>query len=361
MHKSLVLLSLILISITIKAQEKISFSIKGSVVNGDNSTVTLSYNEIGKYEIIDSSIVRHGGFEIRGKLAEAQTLNLKIGALSHPVFIGSDTEKIDINIDLDRKQWHIEDDENMLLSQMTHKPGAAFRQWTHALGQKEQAILQNDARTVENWETQAELAKERVKNDLKENSSFFNSLTGISVFYGFYKYLPLADKGELLNQFSAELHSSTYYKNMFTDYQRRARLAPGREAPLFSLVDTTGHTHNLTDYRGRYVLLDFGASWCYWCKKEEPFVLKAHQQHQGKLTVINISMDTKKDLWIKDLQQQQYPWISISDLQGWNSPTATDYYVQGVPRIILIDPQGKIIADNLRGEAMLKTIEDLLQ
>ncbi|MBL1410738.1 TlpA disulfide reductase family protein [Sphingobacterium faecale] len=361
MYKIIVLLSLIFGGLATNAQQNFSFSIKGTVTNGDKEIVILSYNEIGKYELIDSTVVQHGAFELKGKLIEAQVLNIKIGTLSHSVFISPNTPKIDIKLDLKQKEWYIEDDENRLLSQMITKPGAAFRQWTHALGQKEQAILQNDGATIETAEKQARLAREKVKIDVNEINSFFNSIPGLSVFYGFYKYIPLADKGAFLEQFSTELHSSTYYKSMLTDYQKRLRIAPGKEAPQFSLVDTAGHTHNLTDYRGRYVLLDFGASWCYWCKKEEPFVLQAYQKHKDKLTVINIAMDTKKDLWIKDLRQQQYPWISISDLQGWNSPTANDYYVQGVPRIILIDPQGKIMVDNLRGEAMLNIIEKLIQ
>ncbi|MDR2283527.1 MAG: AhpC/TSA family protein [Sphingobacterium sp.] len=361
MYKLLTLLSLIIISITTHSQERISFTIKGDVTGGDKNSVTLSYNEIGKYEIIDSAIVQQGTFELRGEMTETQTLNIKIGTLSHSIFVSPQNPQIHVKLSFQQKEWHVEDEENILLEQMIHKPGAAFRQWTHALGQKEQAVLQNDMTTAHNWEQQAQLANQRVEKDLSEINSFFNTIPGLSIFYSFYKYLPLEDKGKYLNKFTKELHHSIYYKTMLLDYERRMRIAPGKDAPQFSLADTSGTLRHLSDWKGKYVLLDFGASWCYWCKKEEPFVLQAYQKHKDKMEVINISMDTKKELWIKDLRQQQYPWISISDLQGWNSSIANEYYVQGVPRIVLIDPNGKVLADNLRGEAMLKTIEKLIQ
>jgi peroxiredoxin len=137
----------------------------------------------------------------------------------------------------------------------------------------------------------------------------------------------------------------------------------GAQAPLFTSPDTAGHAINLKDFRGKYVLLDFWASWCGPCREENPNVVKAYQQFRDKnFTVLGVSLDqaNKKDAWIKAINDDGLAWNHVSDLKYWDNAVAKLYAIRSVPQNFLIDPNGKIVAANLRGEALLKKLQELI-
>ena len=138
----------------------------------------------------------------------------------------------------------------------------------------------------------------------------------------------------------------------------------GRPAPLFTAADTLGNPVKLSDYRGKYVLLDFWASWCGPCREENPNVVKAYQQYKDRnFDVLSVSLDQpgKRDAWIKAIHDDQLSWTHVSDLKYWNNEVAQLYMVKSIPQNFLIDPKGKIIAANLRAEALSKTLEELIK
>jgi peroxiredoxin len=131
----------------------------------------------------------------------------------------------------------------------------------------------------------------------------------------------------------------------------KKRAAVGMPAPEFAAMDITGKKFNLSDYRGKYVLLEFWASWCVPCRAENPDLLKAYKKYQDKgFVVVGISLDDKKDKWEKAIEEDQLPWIHTSDLNAFENKLAKLYGVQPIPDNFLIDPQGKIIARQLRGK-----------
>jgi peroxiredoxin len=137
----------------------------------------------------------------------------------------------------------------------------------------------------------------------------------------------------------------------------------GDMAPAFSLPDTSGHVVNLSDFRGKYVLLDFWATWCGPCLEEMPNVMNARDKYKDKnFTVVGVSLDRpdSKAKWLDMIKQSKYNWTQLSDLSFWNSKPALLYNVNSVPANFLIDPQGKIIGKNLRGEALQKKLAELL-
>jgi len=137
----------------------------------------------------------------------------------------------------------------------------------------------------------------------------------------------------------------------------------GVTAPLFEAPDTTGNSIRLKDFRGKYVLLDFWASWCGPCREENPHVVKAYKQFRDKgFTIIGISLDEagKRDAWIKAIHADGLVWQHVSDLQYWNNAVAKLYSIRSIPQNFLLDPQGKIVAANLRGEALTQTLQALL-
>lgn len=137
----------------------------------------------------------------------------------------------------------------------------------------------------------------------------------------------------------------------------------GAVAPLFASTDTSGHTISLKDLRGKYVLLDFWASWCGPCREENPNVVKAYEQFKDKgFTILGISLDQtgKQDAWIKAIKDDGLVWQHVSDLQFWNNAVAKLYSIRSIPQNFLLDPQGKIVAANLRGEALTQKLQALL-
>ncbi len=138
----------------------------------------------------------------------------------------------------------------------------------------------------------------------------------------------------------------------------------GKEAPDFSLPDVNGKEIKLSSFRGKYVLVDFWASWCGPCRQENPNLVQAYQQFKNKnFTVLGVSLDRpgQKDKWIKAINDDNLTWTNVSDLQYWNSAVVPLYGFQGIPFNVLLDPQGKVIAQELRGPLLERKLQEVLQ
>lgn len=151
-------------------------------------------------------------------------------------------------------------------------------------------------------------------------------------------------------------------KKMIADQREREKISAGTEAMDITQPDVDGNMVKLSDYKGKYVLLDFWASWCAPCRAENPNVLKAYQAfHPKGLEILAVSLDSNKDSWLKAVKDDQLPWKQVSDLKGWKNEAAAQYKVQAVPTNFLIDPNGKIVAKNLRGAELQKKLAEILK
>jgi LPXTG-motif cell wall-anchored protein len=135
----------------------------------------------------------------------------------------------------------------------------------------------------------------------------------------------------------------------------------GKQAPEISLPDTEGKEVKLSSYRGKYVLVDFWASWCGPCRRENPTVVEAYNRFRDKnFTVLGVSLDKQKEAWQKAIVDDNLNWTHISDLKYWSSAVVPLYGIQSIPFNVLVDPDGKIVAENLRGSALEQKLGEIL-
>jgi thiol-disulfide isomerase/thioredoxin len=143
---------------------------------------------------------------------------------------------------------------------------------------------------------------------------------------------------------------------------RNNKYMEGATPPDLSYADPNGKTRSLYDLRGKYVLIDFWASWCGPCRRENPNVVRLYNQYHNKgFEIFSVSLDKQKDRWVKAIEQDNLKWPDhVSDLKGWNSDAAQLYGISSIPHTILLDPDGKIIGTGLRGKELEDKLKEVL-
>jgi peroxiredoxin len=172
----------------------------------------------------------------------------------------------------------------------------------------------------------------------------------------FPTFVSIADK------LRKEWPSYSQSKNFIEYVDRLKSTAIGQVAPELSLPDTNGQIVKLSSMRGKYVLVDFWAKWCGPCRDENPNVVRVYNKYKDKgFTVFGVSLDRSKEDWLKAIKEDNLTWTHVSDLKFWQSEAAKIYSITGIPFSILLDPNGVIIAKNLRGPALESKLAEVIK
>lgn len=165
---------------------------------------------------------------------------------------------------------------------------------------------------------------------------------------------------DLRSNFTPEVAESKYVKIMDEQIQKMQSVAIGQPAPQFTQNDTIGNPVSLEQFKGKYLLVDFWAAWCSPCRQENPNVVAAYEKfHEKGFDILGVSLDKDKGRWLDAISADNLTWTQVSDLKGWQNEASNLYAVSSIPANFLLDPDGVIIAKDLREEALHEKLEEI--
>jgi peroxiredoxin len=362
----------------VQAQQQ--YLIKGDVskIKEPIDKVYLSYYADGK-STQDSSKVINGKYEFKGMVSDPVMGNLRASYASDTssktkrmisykrdvagIFI--ENSKININnvdsfsnVTIKGSKAHAE---YLKLKDVTKDVTAKMellnKEYSELYKKKDEAGMK---RVDDEFEKVDAEMKVKYKEYLKVNTS---SPIGIYAFKQYAGYDINADDAEpIFLALSESIRNSAGGKEMTEKIEIAKKTGVGKMAMEFTQNDTLGNPVSLSSFRGKYLLIDFWASWCGPCRQENPNVVLAFNKYNNKgFDVLGVSLDqpTGKEKWLKAIHDDKLTWTQVSDLQYWKNAVSVMYGIQAIPQNFLLDPQGKIIGKNLRGEALNKKLEEL--
>jgi peroxiredoxin len=368
------------------------FTVSGTITNNSAKKIYLEKVPAATMQpmISDSAMIgKDGTFSLEAATSESVVYNLRLDQNNYPVAsVINDAENIKLNIVMSRENKEFAEKYEVTgstASQQMKDFMLGFNndlQKIFVIAQQADSLQKKSATDSLLFPLMAEQKSvaEKIKKYSEEalSKSTDPALTLFEL--GYYQstannsgfgLLPFTNEqvNELVNQiatkFPAHQGAAAIKASLAQQIQKEATTSwVGKEAPEFGMPDVSGKEVKLSSFKGKYVLVDFWASWCGPCRAENPNLVKAYNQFKTKnFTVLGVSLDRpgQKDKWMKAISDDKLTWTNISDLKFWNSPVVSLFGIEGIPFNILVDPQGKVIAEGLRGSKLEEKLGEVLQ
>lgn len=370
MNKTVNIVLFLAMTIMMSCKNKTEFVIKGEIKDisfPDNKVYLLYTDNFGQIVTLDSTFLNEDRkFILKGKSEYPEFYQLYVGDRSY-MLIAENGDEIDFKASLADHSGAYELKGSKEADKITdfNKIVASFSQKNGQLAEKysEQVVNNPDKRDsliAEYYEKSKELANPflgEAYQFIEKNKKSLTAFFAASVIMGTD---PVAYEKELI-AYSKEAAQNFPDNKMIVAFASQMslleKLSVGQIAPDFTALTPEGKSISLSDFKGKYVLLDFWASWCGPCRQDNPHLVKMYHQFKDKnFTVLGFSLDNDTQKWQKAIQQDKLDWTHISELKQWDAETAKLYNINSIPASFILDPDGKILAKNLRG----KELEDFL-
>ncbi|MGD1841466.1 MAG: peroxiredoxin family protein [Thermonemataceae bacterium] len=359
-------------------QEEITLSIEVEQEDLQSTAALERVNEEGKFIFVDSITFKDQKAEITLEAQEPEFFRVVFGeGMYIPLIMGKEDVQIsEVNFTQNPpfKLSGSKDIENYnqisaLFEQFNQKADQLQAIYSEAEERGEAAQIKDSLNTV--FQALQEEHIEKLKTMLDEMMPSVTVIYGLSLLDAQQDYDYMQDfakrlKTTMPNSVAAQRFIK--YMDQLAQGNTGKQEMPsfglevGVQAPDFSLPTPAGKQVSLSSLKGQYVLLDFWAAWCGPCRQENPNVVAAYERFKEQnFTVLGVSLDKNREKWLKAIEKDNLQWTQVSDLQYWESSVVPLYKIEGIPMNYLIDPEGKIIAKNLRGEALQEKLAEVLK
>jgi peroxiredoxin len=360
--------TLIIVFSTTLINAQISVNVEGSIFNADSDSVYLSqyFGDFYK-DLYGSNLDKNGEFAFNNvKLDNPDYYVLRFGK-SHINVILRDSSDVKVYADGKQSTKHVNyigSDESAQMNQFLH----VLERWqtkidsANAVLKKDPTQRENINREMSNEQTLFRSKQQNFARSNQNSAALLPLLSTINPDQDFASYEAIVK--QLHTSFGEAPTIQEIYKGYQALQQKRFEsdpLAPGKEAPDFEEQLPDGKTMKLSDLKGNVVLLDFWASWCGPCRRENPNVVTAYNKYKDDgFTVMSVSLDKSKQSWLKAIEADGLIWPHhVSDLKHWSSKAAALYGVRGIPFTVLIDAEGKIIRTKIRGAELEEELKKI--